>query len=142
MSEILRPKDLAQITIDATTAKLEKERQDARKEQQRKTELREAFMSREIHPEAFDRINRAIRIAAEQGLHQVEIITFPCSYTNDRGRSINNLDPNWPESLEGFAKRAYEFYEKELRPLKFKLHAEVISFPDGIPGEIGLFLRW
>jgi hypothetical protein len=50
--------------------------------------------------------------------------------------------PDWPDSLEGFARRAYDFYMKELRPLGYKLHAQVISFPGGVPGEIGLFLKW
>jgi hypothetical protein len=50
--------------------------------------------------------------------------------------------PDWPDSLEGFARRAYDFYMKELRPLGYKLHAEVIAFPGGVPGEIGLFLKW
>jgi hypothetical protein len=50
--------------------------------------------------------------------------------------------PDWPDSLEGFAKKAYEFYQKELRPLGYKLHAQVIDFPGGMPGEIGLFLKW
>jgi subtilisin family serine protease len=49
---------------------------------------------------------------------------------------------NWPDSLEGFSKRAYEFYQKELRPVGYKLHAQVIDFPGGMPGEIALFLKW
>jgi hypothetical protein len=31
---------------------------------------------------------------------------------------------------------------KELRPLGYKLHAEIISFPGGMPGEVGMFLKW
>jgi hypothetical protein len=50
--------------------------------------------------------------------------------------------PDWPDSLEGFAKKAYEFYQKELRPLGYKLHAQVIDFPGGMPGEIALLLKW
>ena len=69
-------------------------------------------------------------------------MTFPASYCNDGGRRINNLDPDWPTSLEGFAKRAFEFYEKELRPLGYKLHADIISFPGGMPGEVAFILKW
>ena len=47
-----------------------------------------------------------------------------------------------PTTLEGFAKKAYDFFEKELRPLEFKLHAEIVSFPGGMPGDVGLFLKW
>ena len=73
---------------------------------------------------------------------RLKVFAFPCSFCNDGGRRINNLLPDWPNSLEGFAKRAYEFYEKELRPHGYKLHAEVISYPGGMPGEIGFFLKW
>jgi len=55
---------------------------------------------------------------------------------------MNNFDPDWPQSLEGFAKKAYAYFETELRPLGFKMHAEIVSFPDGIPGEAALFLKW
>ena len=32
--------------------------------------------------------------------------------------------------------------DKELRPLGYKLYAEIISFPGGMPGDVGLFLKW
>jgi hypothetical protein len=99
-------------------------------------------MSQELHPEVRDRVNQAVRRAAEQGHTQLQVMTFPASYCNDHGRRINTLDPAWPESLEGFAKRAYEFYVRELKPLGYKLHCEIISFPGGMPGEVGMFLKW
>jgi hypothetical protein len=30
----------------------------------------------------------------------------------------------------------------ELRPLGFKLTAQVLDYPGGTPGDIGLYLRW
>jgi hypothetical protein len=142
MAGLLRPDDLNEISSDAEIAKMEEERQAKRQKEKQQLELREAFMSRGIHPEAIDRINRAVRIAAEQGHHQVQVVTFPSSFCTDRGRRINIADPEWPSTLEGFAKQAYEFYRKELHPLGYKLHAEIISFPDGMPGDVGLFLKW
>ena len=121
---------------------MDEERQLKRKKEQQQLELREAFMSREIQPEAIDRINNAVRIAAEQGHHQIQVVTFPCKFCTDGGRRINIADPEWPSTLEGFAKKAYDFYEKELRPLGYKLHAEIISFPGRHAGRVGLFLKW
>jgi hypothetical protein len=89
-----------------------------------------------------DRVMARVRQAAELGFHEVEVMTFPCTFCNDRGRRINNFDPDWPASLEGFAKKAYEFFEKELRPLGYKLTAQIISFPDGMPGDAALYLKW
>jgi hypothetical protein len=142
MSGLLRPQDLMQILSDAEMVKMNEARQAREKKEQQQKELREAFMSRQIHPEVFDRINRAVRIAAEQGRHQAEVVTFPCSFCSDGGRRINIADPEWPSTLEGFAKTAYQFYLKELRPLGFKMHAQIINFPHGMPGEAGLFLKW
>lgn len=139
---LLRPQDLDEIISDSEMKKMDEERERKKKKELEQKGLREAFMSRDIHPEVMDRLNRVIRIAAEQGRKEVQVITFPASYCNDGGRRINNMLPDWPDSLEGFAKRAYDFYKKELSPLGYKLHAQVIDFPGGVPGEIGLFLKW
>jgi hypothetical protein len=142
MAGLLRPEDLNLISSDAEMEKMEEERRLKKNKERQQSELREAFMSREIHPEAIDRINNAVSIAAKQGLHQIQVVTFPSTFCTDGGRRINIADPEWPSTLDGFAKQAFEFYQKELRPLGFKCHAEIISFPDGMPGEVGLFLKW
>jgi hypothetical protein len=142
MAGLLRPQDLQQLSSDAEMEKVDEERQLKQKKDRQQQELREAFMSRQIQPEAIERINNAVSIAAKQGNHQIQVITFPSSFCSDGGRRINIADPEWPSTLEGFAKQAYEFYERELRPLGYKLHAEIISFPGGMPGDVGLFLKW
>ena len=142
MANLLRPEDLKAIASDVELAKMDSERKIKEQKELQVEHLREAFMSRDVQPQAIERINNAVRNAAEQGYNRLQVLTFPCTYCNDGGRRINNVDPEWPSSLEGFAKKAYEFYAQELRPLGYKLHAEVISFPGGMPGDIGLFLRW
>ena len=52
-----------------------------------------------------------LRRAAELGNHEFQVITFPANYCNDSGRRINNNEQDWPDSLEGFAKRAYVYCE-------------------------------
>ncbi|MBA4131574.1 MAG: hypothetical protein C0519_09115 [Hyphomicrobium sp.] len=142
MPEILSPKDLSLISSAADDAKVAEERKEQEKKAKQKKELQDAFMSQDIHPEVYQRLNKAITRAAELGHTQFQVMTFPASYCNDHGRKINNLDPNWPDSLEGFAKRAYDFYVRELKPLGYKMHCEIISFPGGVPGEVGMFLKW
>jgi len=99
-------------------------------------------MEKGLHPEVRERVNAAIRRAAEQGNHELRVVTFPATYCNDGGRRINNNEPDWPASLEGFAKKAYEYYDKELRPLGYKLRMEILDFPGGMPGNVGMFLKW
>jgi hypothetical protein len=139
---LLRPQDLNEIISGNEMKKMEDEQKLREKQKREQRELHDAFMARDIHPQVMDRLNKAVRIAAEQGFKEVQVITFPASYCNDGGRRINNMLPDWPDSLEGFAKRAHEYYLNELRPLGYKLHAQVIDFPGGVPGEIALFLKW
>ncbi|HML41484.1 MAG: hypothetical protein JNN24_08625 [Hyphomicrobium zavarzinii] len=142
MATLLRPTDLNLMASDAEAAKMDEERKLKQKKDQKQLELRDAFMGREIHPEVFDRLNQAVSVAAQRGLHQIQVITFPSSYCSDGGRRINIADPEWPSTLQGFAKKAYDFFDAELRPLGYKLHAEIISFPGGMPGDAALYLKW
>ena len=142
MMELMRPDDLKKISSDAEMAKAQEYIRRARKQEEEQAGLREAFMRRDVGPEAYERVNAAVRRAAEQGSQQVQIITFPASYCNDGGRRINNSEPDWPDSLEGFAKKAYAFYEKELKPLGYRAHVEIIDYPGGMPGNVGMFLKW
>jgi hypothetical protein len=141
-SQLLRPGDLQKISGDVENVRIQEHLTQKEKEKREQQDLRDAFMAREINPEVMDRVNAVIRTAAEQGLHEVQALTFPASYCNDRGRRINNLEADWPDSLEGFAKRAFDFYSKELKPLGFKLRAQILTYPGGTPGEVGIFLSW
>jgi len=142
MTDLLKPEDLRKLSDDEDMAKAKKAMERKRVEDEEQAGLREVFMSRDLHPEAKARVNAAIRRAAEQGNRQVLAVTFPANYCNDKGRRINNLEADWPESLEGFAKKAYEFYIAELKPLGFKLTAQILDYPGGIPGNVGLYLSW
>ncbi len=142
MAGMLRPQDLELISSESEAQKMDEERRIKQKKEQQQSDLRAAFLSQEVHPEVIERINNAVSIAAKQGLHQLQVMTFPSKYCTDGGRSINVADPDWPSTLDGFAKKAYEFYAKELRPLGYKLHAEIINFPDGLPGDVAMYLKW
>jgi hypothetical protein len=142
MATLLRPTDLNQIASDAESAKMDEERKLKKKKEEKQLELRDAFMAKDIHPEVFERINQAVTIAAQRGAHQIQVMTFPSSWCSDGGRRINIGDPEWATTLQGFAKRAFDFFDKELRPNGYKLHAEIISFPGGMPGDVGLYLKW
>lgn len=140
--KLLNPKDLAKITDDAEYALIREHQQRKEKADKEHNELFEAFMSREIHPQVMERINNAIRSAAQRREHEVQALTFPAEFCNDKGRRINNNEPDWPDSLEGFAKRAYEFYKKELHPLGYKARVQILDYPGGVPGTVAFYLSW
>ena len=144
MADLMRPDDLKKISNDTDMKKAAEYLKRAGKQEDEQKALREMFMSKEVAPKAvaIERVNNAVRRAAEQGLHEVQAVTFPASYCKDRGRRINNNESDWPESLDGYAKSAYEFFEKELRPLGYKLRVEILDFPGGLPGNVAMYLRW
>jgi hypothetical protein len=142
VSQILKPDDLQQISEDAEIEERKAELTKKRQVDKTAEELKQAFQSREVSPQVAERINAAVSAGAKRGVREVLVLSFPASYCNDGGRSINNIEPDWPKTLEGFGKTAFDYFEKELRPVGFKLRAEIISFPGGVPGDVGLYLRW
>ncbi len=80
--------------------------------------------------------------AAERGQSEVQVYRFPNALCSDRGRAINNSEPDWEKTLEGRPRSAYEFWRDHLKPLDFHLKAVVLEYPGGMPGDIGLFLGW
>jgi hypothetical protein len=85
---------------------------------------------------------RRVRNVAEQGEHNILVLRFPSDLCTDRGRAINNALPGWEESLVGVPKQLVQVWEEHLKPLGFRLSAEVLDYPRGVPGDIGLFCRW
>ena len=80
--------------------------------------------------------------AAERGQSEVQIYRLPNSLCTDRGRRINNSEPEWDQTLEGRSRLGYEFWHDHLRPLGFGRKAQVLESPGEMPGNIGFFLTW
>jgi hypothetical protein len=139
---LIKPDELKHISDEMEMTKAREALEKKRKVEHERDEFREMFMHRDIHPDVFERVSRLVKGAAERGQREVMAIQFPSAYCTDRGRAINNYEPEWPQTLTGFAKKAYEFYEKELEPAGYKLRAEILDYPGGMPGDVGIFLRW
>lgn len=93
-------------------------------------------------PERLVRAAALVKRAIENGLTEIQVIRFPKELCTDRGRAINNLDPDWPVTLTGLPKELYAFWHEHMRPRGYKLKAQVVEFPGGIPGDIGITLSW
>lgn len=83
-----------------------------------------------------------IERAAKNGLTEVQVYRFPNSLCTDRGRAINQQEPGWEATLTGIPKEIYEFWHRRLRPLGYKLQVQIIDFSGGVPGDVGITLRW
>jgi hypothetical protein len=104
--------------------------------------LHESFDGREVQPEAMDRIATLVRKTIDMGDKQALVLRFPSDWLPDQGRAITNHDKDWYDKLDGFPKRAYDFFKRELEPRGFQIRAEILNWPGGMPGEVGFFLQW
>jgi len=92
-----------------------------------------------------ERTKRAAAIierAAANGLTEVQVYRFPNALCTDHGRAINQQEPGWETTLTGLPKELYEFWDRQLRPLGYKLRVQIVDFPDGRPGDVGMTLKW
>ena len=88
------------------------------------------------------RVMQLVDQAAENGQTEIQVYRFPNALCTDRGRRINNSEPDWEQTLEGRPKLGYEFWRDNLKPLGFGLKAEVLEYPGGMSSDIGFFLTW
>ena len=139
---LITPDELRRIADEKEMEKAREALEKKRNVEDEQHKLREAFETREIHPDVYERVSKVVRSAAERGEREVMVVRFPSTYCTDGGRAINNFEAGWENTLTGFAKRAYEFGRKELAPQGYKFRAQILDFPGGMPGDIGLFLRW
>ena len=134
--------ELRDIVYGVGDVKLKEKLEADKKQKLMEKALHEEFLKRELAPDLMDRLSKMVRSAAQRGERELLVFRFPSKFCSDRGRAINNADPKWPETLEGAAKRAFEFFESELKPRGFKLRAEIVEFPGGMPGDVGFRLAW
>jgi len=92
--------------------------------------------------EALRRVATIIERAAANGLTEVQVYRFPNALCTDRGRAINQQEPGWETTLTGLPKEMYQFWERQLRPRGYKLRFQIVDFPDGVPGDVGITLKW
>jgi hypothetical protein len=83
-----------------------------------------------------------IQRAVKSGLHEVQVYRFPNVLCTDRGRAINQREDGWEKTLTGIPKEIYQLWQDYLRPRGYKIAYQVIDFPGGMPGDIGVTLSW
>jgi hypothetical protein len=83
-----------------------------------------------------------IKRAADRGLTEVLVGTFPNSICTDGGRAINQQEPGWENTLTGLPKELVEFWQKYLKDRGYKLRCQIVDWRGGMPGDIGITLAW
>lgn len=83
-------------------------------------------------------IERAVR----NGLHEVQVYRFPNVLCTDRGRAINQMEKGWEDTLTGIPKEILQLWRDYLQPRGYKIAYQIIDYPGGVPGDIGITLSW
>ncbi|HET6520868.1 MAG TPA: hypothetical protein VFG47_13760 [Geminicoccaceae bacterium] len=140
---LIHPDALRRLAAEKEMERLKEALRRQQKAEEERAAFHRMFETQEVRLEEANRnISALVRRAAEDGKREVLALRFPSEWCTDKGRAINNFDPRWPETLTGFAKRGYEFYEKELRPAGYRIRVQILDYPGGVPGDVGVFLSW
>ncbi|WP_448191559.1 hypothetical protein [Azospirillum sp. sgz301742] len=142
LDDLVTPEELRRLTEEHEMALLREALERDKKREKEHEGVRDAFMNQHVRPDAKERFTRAVREAAQRGVKEIQVARFPSSYCSDGGRAINNFEPDWPNTLTGYAHEAYEVYDRYLKQKGYRLRAQVLDYPGGMPGDVGLFLRW
>lgn len=83
-------------------------------------------------------IQRAVR----NGLTEVQVYRFPNTLCTDKGRAINQMEKGWENTLTGIPKEIFQLWTDYLQPRGYRIAYQVIDFPGGVPGDIGITISW
>lgn len=83
-----------------------------------------------------------LKEAALKGDDEIMVARFPNELSTDHGRTINQADPEWPDTLIGQPRQIYEIWKEHLQPLGYHLKALIVDWPQGLPGDIALYVSW
>jgi hypothetical protein len=122
--------------------KMDVERKVREAEERKLADFTRAFLTSHVSEDEIAMVRRLVANAVKDGKMEAMVYSFPSDLCTDSGRAINNNDPRWPETLQGKAREFFDRYESLAKPQGYKLKAMVVSFPGGMPGDIGLFLNW
>jgi hypothetical protein len=109
---------------------------------------KQAFFERLAKPsgvsdeEAIRRGVKLIERAVANGKTEVQVHRFPNQLCTDKGRAIIQQEAGWENTLTGVPKEIYQLWAKYFRPRGYKLRVEIIDYPGGLPGDVGMTLMW
>ena len=92
-----------------------------------------------------ERMRRAaaiIKRAVSNGLTEVEVGRFSNRLCTDRGRAINQQERGWESTLIGLPRELYLFWKAHLQPRGYRVKFQIVDWPNGMPGDIGITLSW
>lgn len=85
---------------------------------------------------------KVVKRAIDSGRTEMLVYRFPNQFCTDHGRAINQREAGWEKTLTGIPAEVYQLWRDHLRPRGYKIRFEVVDWPGGMPGDIGVTLVW
>ena len=144
MAKLLTVKELQAKIAEAEGAKASAALKRQQAEERERAELLDhltkpsGLSDEEVMEKASIIINRAV----ENGLMSVQVFRFPHTLCTDNGRAINQGETGWEKTLTGIPNEIFQFWKRQLQPRGYHIRYEIINYPNGMPGDVGVFLSW
>jgi CBS domain-containing protein len=107
----------------------------------RRREARE-ILRRHVSESSWRRLLDRAEAAAQRGDKEFLLQRFPSDLCSDGGRMIGVAESGWERTLPSEPAEIVERWRYELKPKGFRLVARIVSYVDGVLGDVGLFLVW
>ena len=136
---------------------IEQEQDLKRKADERLADLRRRLDDLEVTDADRRMMNEKIRQAFARNEIELMFASFPSELCTDGGRAIINAgepplnppqeeqqdkEPDWVATLPMGFRRVYREWKEHVKPAGYNFLARIISYPDGKPGDVGLFFTW
>ena len=92
--------------------------------------------------EVIEKASAIVNRAVDKGLTSVQVFRFPHEVCTDNGRAIHEAEEGWENTLTGVPREIYEFWKRQLKPRGYHIRYEIIEYPGGMPGDVGITLSW
>lgn len=140
--DLMTPAQLRHLREQREQARVRELMAKHRQEAELAQEQQLAFLERKVDAAAIAWVRKRAQQAAANGASELRVLSFPAAWCSDHGRAINNLEPDWPGSLTGYAKDVYETFLEHFEHLGYRMRAQVLTYTGEGLGEVALFLCW
>jgi hypothetical protein len=131
-----------------------------RRKQEEIAEFRKRLENFQLTNQIIEAALSRIRRAFERGETELMISSFPSDFCTDHGRAVVNAgrppivkpskeeaarlaeEPEWLATLPAGVRQVYDYWKANLKPGGFQFSARIINYPEGKPGDVGLFFSW
>ncbi len=138
----LDAEDFHHLTEQAEEDKQKKIEAQREANAERRKERVDELLDQHLDDEHWKTLIGRARDAAKSGQKEFELMRFPSQLCSDGGRAINVSEEGWAETLRGEPKELHDRWETDLKDQGFRLSAKILDFPEGFPGDAGLYLSW